>query len=208
METDTGSKKTKTTKKTKSSIPHIRPQERAPEIVLTAYDEEKDLYEIGLSGYLGQYVLLLFFPNGTPVCQTESVSFSEQIHKFGDRGCAVLGCTVASPQAILGLKHSHLNEGGVRGIKFPILCDEDGSVCRQWGMLDRHGDAHRGLVVLDRAHVVRHVSVHHRAVGRSVAESLDVVDACQENDSLELGMPISFPSEYPRGYTMNTTISG
>ncbi len=186
----------------------IKPQERAPDIALTAFDEERDLYECKLSNFLGQYVLLLFFPNGNPVCQSESVSFSHQIGKFVGRGCVVLGCTVASPTAILGLKHTTLEKGGVKGMRFPILCDEDGSICRQWGMVDRHGDAHRALVILDKEHYVRHVAVHHRTVARSVKECLDLIDAYKENDTLELGVPISWPCDMHKGYTMNPTVSG
>ena len=182
--------------KSREETPHptIKPRSRAPEIELTAYHEDNDLTEIKLSNFPGQYVLLLFFPNGTPVCQTESVAFSEKLNKFGERGCQVLGLTVASPQAILGLKKSSLEDGGVKGIKFPILCDEDGSVCRNYGMLDKRGNAMRAFVILDKAHVIRHVTIYDRTVGRSVKVCLDIIDSYQENDNLQLGMPISWPS--------------
>jgi len=176
----------------------IKPGAIAPSFSGMAYEEQNDLVQIKLDSYLGQYVILLFFPNGTPVCSTESVAFSEYMPKFIERGCVVIGCTVAKPQDIIGLKRTPLEEGGVKGVKFPIICDENAVICHAYGMLDDSGAARRGLLILGRNHDIKHVTVYDRQVGRCATVALNLLGSYQEVDRLSLGMPIEWPQKAQR----------
>jgi peroxiredoxin (alkyl hydroperoxide reductase subunit C) len=138
-------------------------------------------------------------PDATsPVCSTESVAFSEIMPKFQERGCVILGCTVAKPQDIITLKKTPLEEGGVKGIKFPIICDEEGVICLSYGMLEDNGVARRGLVILGRGHEIKHVSIYDRQVGRCANVTLSWLNAYQETDRLSMGMPIEWPDKAHR----------
>jgi len=171
----------------------IKPGSKAPEFVATAFDQQRDLIQLELANFQGQYVLLVFFPNGNPVCPTEWQAFSELLPKFHDRGCVVLACTVAKPESISRLKEQPVEQGGIMGVKFPILCDEDGTICSSYGVLDERGHSRRASIILDRSHQIQHVAIYDLKVGRSAKETLELLSAYQDADKLALGMPVAFP---------------
>ena len=171
-----------------------RPRSQVLPFTATAFDSRTgDLMEFKLIQHYGQYVVLLFFPHDTPVCSTESVAFSQLGHKFAERGCVLVGVTVAAPKDLLALKDIRVADGAIEGIDFPILCDSDMSVCKQFGLLNHEtGTADRATMILDRSHTVRHLAIYDIRVGRSSTNVLELVMAYQENDKLRLGMPISW----------------
>ncbi len=177
-------------RKSKGDSVGVKPRDQAPPIRLMSYNgsRSKVLDEIRLSDYLGRYVILLFFPNNTPTCHSEFESFSESVGWFADRSCTVLGLVVGSARDVLRLKQFKVD--------FSILCDEDGAVCRRYGMLDsKQGAAHRGLVILDKNHRVRHVALMHRSCSRSVRECIGIVDALVWQDRIEHGNHVAFPGD-------------
>src|SRR5262249_54667933 len=70
--------------------------------------------------------------------------------------------------------------GGLGGLRFPLAGDEDGAVCRAYGVfVPRQHVALRGLFIIDPNGVIQYQLVHNLSVGRRTDEILPVLDALQ-----------------------------
>lgn len=73
-----------------------------------------------------------------------------------------------------------LQQGGLGGLKYPLLADFNKTISRDYGvLLEDDGVALRGLFLIDPEGVVRHLSVNDLPVGRSVEETLRLLKAFQ-----------------------------
>jgi len=69
---------------------------------------------------------------------------------------------------------------GIAGLRFPLLSDKTGRIARAYGvLLEEEGVALRGLFIVDPAGVIQYAVTHNLNVGRSVAETLRVLEAIQ-----------------------------
>jgi serine/threonine protein kinase len=100
--------------------------------------------------------------------------------EFHDRGCDVLGIStdpIATHQRWLKASPA---EGGLGALNFPLASDEDGAVCRAYGMyLERQRVALRGLFLIDPNGVLQYQVVHSLTVGRNTEEVLRVLEGLQ-----------------------------
>ena len=72
------------------------------------------------------------------------------------------------------------DQGGLGGLDFPLAADEDGTVCRAYGVyLERQHAALRGLFLIDPNGVLQYQVVHSLTVGRNSEEVLRVLDGLQ-----------------------------
>lgn len=84
--------------------------------------------EVTLSGLRGSPVVLFFYPkDNTPGCTKESIAFSEHMQAFADAGAQVYGISKDS------LK-KHANFTAKHDLTVPLLSDEDGTVCEDYGV--------------------------------------------------------------------------
>jgi len=134
---------------------------------------------VTLSQYRGQYVVLFFWPlDFTFVCPTEIVAFNDALPKFQERNAVVLGCSVDSQYTHLAWQRAPRKDGGLGPIQFPMIADQTHSIARDYGvLLEDGGVALRGLFLLDKHGVVRHILINDLPLGRSVDEALRMVDA-------------------------------
>ncbi len=154
-------------------------QKEAPDFTATAVVNE-EFKQIKLSDYRGKYTVLFFYPlNFTFVCPTEIVAFSDRIEDFHKRGAEVIGASVDSQYSHLAWIQSPRSKGGLGGLKYPLVSDITKQISREYGVLLDGGIALRGLFLIDKAGVVRHVTVNDLPIGRSVDEALRVLDALQ-----------------------------
>jgi serine/threonine protein kinase len=71
-------------------------------------------------------------------------------------------------------------QGGLGGLNFPLAADEDGAVCRAYGVYaERQHLALRGLFLIDPNGVLQYQVVHSLTVGRSTEEILRVLEGLQ-----------------------------
>lgn len=70
----------------------------APNFHGVAYcPKHKHFENISLEKYKNKYLLLFFYPlDFTFVCPTEIIQFSNNVKKFNDLNCEILGCSVDS----------------------------------------------------------------------------------------------------------------
>jgi len=87
-------------------------------------------------------VLLVFYPgDDTPVCTKQLCNYRDHMDVFSDLGVAVLGI---NPQG----EASHAAFAKKHTLPFPLLSDQGGAVCRQYGALNFLGMAKRALVLV------------------------------------------------------------
>ena len=71
-------------------------------------------------------------------------------------------------------------DGGLMGLKFPLLEDQGADIARAYGVTDPSGKkALRAFFVIDPEGVIQHATVNALNIGRSVDEMLRVVQAAQ-----------------------------
>ena len=71
-------------------------------------------------------------------------------------------------------------QGGLGGLNFPLAGDEDGAVCRAYGVyVERQHVALRGLFLIDPNGVLQYQVVHSLSVGRNTEEVLRVLEGLQ-----------------------------
>ena len=154
-------------------------QKPAPAFAGTAVVDE-EFKDIKLADYAGKYLILFFYPlDWTFVCPTEIVAFSDRIADFQKRGCEVVGVSVDSQFSHLQWIKTPRAQGGLGGLKYPLLADLSKKVSADYGVLLDGGVALRGLFLIDTKGLVRHITINDLPLGRSVDEAIRVLDALQ-----------------------------
>jgi peroxiredoxin 1 len=76
-------------------------------------------------------------------------------------------------------------EGGLGNIQYPLLADKSMAVSRAYNVLDEEsGIPFRGLFIIDDKQVLRQITVNDLPVGRSVDETLRLVQAFKFTDEV------------------------
>ncbi len=137
--------------------------------------------EVKLSSYRGQHVVLFFWPlDFTFVCPTEIVAFSDRMSDFADRKTQLLGVSVDSHFTHLAWQNVPREKGGLGKINYPMVADQTHKISRSYGvLLEDKGLALRGLFLIDKEGLIRHMVVNDLPLGRSVDEAIRMVDALQ-----------------------------
>ena len=138
------------------------------------------LGELALSDYRGKWVVLFFYPlDFTFVCPTELIAFSDRRREFDALGAQLIAASVDSAYTHLAWWNTPRSEGGIGELEIPILADLNKQVARDYGVLLDEGVALRGLFLIDPEGVVRHITINDLPIGRSVDETLRVLQAAQ-----------------------------
>lgn len=149
----------------------------APDFTATAVVNE-DFKTVKLSDYRGKYVVLFFYPlDFTFVCPTEIIAFSDKIEEFRKRGAEVLGCSIDSQFSHLAWIRTPRAEGGLGGLKYPLLADLTKDISRNYGVLTDGGIALRGTFLIDKNGILRHALVNDLPLGRNIDEAIRMIDA-------------------------------
>ncbi len=137
-------------------------------------------------------VVFFFYPlDFTFVCPTELIAFQRQIDDFKKRNVEVIACSIDSEFSHWAWLNTEQNDGGIKGVKYPIVSDLDKTIAESFGVLAGEYDydetgkmifdgapvAYRGLFLIDKTGIVRHAVVNDLSLGRSVDEALRIVDA-------------------------------
>lgn len=152
---------------------------KAPEIILKAVEKGKIVDRFMLSSLGGKYVVLLFYPlDFTFVCPTELHAFQDKLKEFEARHTRLIACSVDSHFSHLAWLNIPRNQGGIKGVEYPLLSDVNKEASRAYGVLkEDEGIAYRGLFLIDCGGIVRHQVINDLPLGRSVDEALRMIDA-------------------------------
>jgi len=153
---------------------------KAPEFALEGVLNGKFL-TYRLSDYKGKWVVLFFYPlDFTFVCPTEILAFSDRLAEFKKVDAEVFGASVDSKFSHLAWTEKPREEGGIKSLAYPLLEDLKKELAEEYGVLDEAGAvALRGLFLIDPDGIVQHATVNNLGVGRSVDETLRVLQAFQ-----------------------------
>ena len=113
------------------------------------------------------------------MCPTELHAFEEKLSEFHKRHVEVIGCSVDSKFSHLAWLNTPKEQGGIKGVTYPIISDLQGKIAQAYDVLNEGGIAYRGLFLIDRTGIDRHQVVNDLPLGRNVEEALRVVDALQ-----------------------------
>ena len=148
-----------------------------------------------LEQFLGKkYVVFFFYPaDFTFVCPTELLAFQSRMNEFEERNVAVVACSVDSKHSHWKWLQTELKQGGIMGVKYPLVADLSKTIAENYDVLagnnqySDEGDvsfkgdprSYRGLFLIDMKGVVRHQTINDMPLGRSISETLRMVDALQ-----------------------------
>ncbi|MBU2566024.1 peroxiredoxin [Patescibacteria group bacterium] len=135
--------------------------------------------KISLSDYKGKWLVFFFYPRDfTFVCPTELRGFGEKEQAFKDLGAEVLAVSTDSEWS-----HKAWFERDLPEVKYPVLADTTQKLARDYDVLEESdGSAHRGLFIIDPDGVVQYALISAGSVGRSVDETLRVLEALQTGE--------------------------
>jgi peroxiredoxin (alkyl hydroperoxide reductase subunit C) len=153
---------------------------KAPDFALEGVLNGK-FHTYRLSDYKGKWVVLFFYPlDFTFVCPTEILAFSDRVGEFRKINAEVLGASVDSKYSHLAWTEKPRETGGIKGLAYPLLEDLGKELAEEYGVLAEDGKiALRGLFIIDPDGIVQHVTINNTSVGRSVDETLRVLQAFQ-----------------------------
>ncbi|WP_017296186.1 peroxiredoxin [Geminocystis herdmanii] len=158
----------------------IQVGQTAPDFIATAVIDQ-EFKVLKLSDYLGQYVVLFFYPlDFTFVCPTEIIAFSDRHEEFKALDTEILGVSVDSEFAHLAWIQTERKQGGIGDINYPLISDLKKEISNTYNVLEPSaGVALRGLFIIDRDGIIQHTTINNLSFGRSVDETLRVLKAIQ-----------------------------
>jgi len=139
---------------------------------------------VKLSDYKGKWLVMFFYPlDFTFVCPTEIIAFSEATERFRAVGAEVLGISIDSKFVHRAWIKTPRDKNGLGELNFPLASDLTKEVSRKYGvLLEDKGIALRGLFIIDPKGTMQYSVVHNLGVGRSVDETLRVLQAFQTGE--------------------------
>jgi len=149
------------------------PTFKAPAVV------KNELGEVDLASYKGKYVVLLFYPaDFTFVCPTEILAYSERADEIRKAGAEVIGISCDSVNTHLAYVKTDQKAGGLGPVNIPLVADKTLSIARSYGVLkESDGISFRGLFIIDGEGKIRQITVNDLPVGRSVDETIRLLQA-------------------------------
>jgi len=150
----------------------------APDFKAEAY-VDGGFKEISLSQFKGKKVVLFFYPlDFTFVCPTEILAFADAMEEFKKRDTAVLGVSVDSKFTHHAWANTAREDGGIKGVNYPLISDLNKQIARDYGvLLEDSGIALRGLFIINKDGILKHSTINHLDLGRSIDEVLRLLDA-------------------------------
>lgn len=136
---------------------------------------------VKLSDYAGKWLILLFYPlDFTFVCPTELTAFSDRIDEINGVGAEVIGISTDSVYSHRAWLNTPRDKNGIEGLKYPLASDVGGKLARKYNILVEDANiALRGLFIIDPDGVLKYSVVHDLNIGRSVDETLRVLQGLQ-----------------------------
>ena len=154
----------------------------APDFDLPSTKNIETLKEnVKLSDYKGKWLILMFYPlDFTALCPTEITAFSDRLEEINGLGAEVLGVSCDSVYAHRAWINTPREQNGVEGLKYPLASDAGGRLATKYNILvDQANIALRGLYIINPEGVLQYSVVHALNIGRSVDETLRVLQGLQ-----------------------------
>ncbi|WP_185873523.1 peroxiredoxin [Blattabacterium cuenoti] len=143
-----------------------------------------------------KYVILFFYPkNFTFVCPTEIYAFQKLLPDFEKRNTQVVAVSTDTEYSHFTWLKMKKKDGGINGVTYPIVSDINKTISYNYGVLSGYWNcdcnnnlvkidggelvAYRGLFLIDKKSIIRHILINDLPLGRNVIESIRIIDALQ-----------------------------
>jgi peroxiredoxin 2/4 len=150
----------------------LKPGDKAPAFDL-ASAVDGSTGRVSLGGLRTEMVVVFFYPRDFSfICPTEVIGFHHHREDFAKASAGIVGISVDDVE-------SHLRWAKeLGGISYPLAADAKGEVARLYGVFDdKEQVAMRATFILNRERTVAYAVATQINVGRSVSETLRVVQA-------------------------------
>lgn len=147
---------------------------------IVSYQKGKaEFTKTSLKDYKGKWLVFFFYPRDfTFICPTELRGFAKMKEDFTKLNCEVLACSTDSEWS-----HKNWFEKDLPEVDYPILADTTQKVARDYDVLNEDdGSAERGTFIIDPEGILRYALISAGSVGRSVKETLRVLEALQTGE--------------------------
>jgi len=146
--------------------------------------QNNEFKKVNLDDYKGRWVVLFFYPaDFTFICPTELGSLADAYPQFQELNTEILS---VSTDTTFVHKAWWDNSETIRKIKFPMVADPTGKICRSYQTyIPEEGLSLRGTFVIDPDGILKAFELHDNSIGRSIPELIRKIKAAQfvkEND--------------------------
>ncbi len=155
----------------------IRINQTIPELEFEAYHNNQ-INKIKLQDQKGKWLILVFYPaDFTFVCPTELGEYADLYPEFQKEGAQVLS---VSTDTVFTHKAWHDKSQTINKIKFPMLADPTGKLCRQFGTyIKEEGLSLRGTFIIDPEGKLMSIEINNNDIGRNANETLRKLKAAK-----------------------------
>lgn len=155
----------------------------APDFTAPVYDPATGSLDgtVSLSDYKGSWLVFFWYPmDFTFVCPTEITALADRADEFEAIGAKILGASTDSIHSHKAWANTPREKNGIAGVSYPILSDMLHDISKEYGVfIDSLGVALRGLFIIDPEGKLRYSVINDLNIGRSVDETLRVLQALQ-----------------------------
>lgn len=153
----------------------IKIGEKVPDLTLEAFHNDK-IKKIKLSDYKGKWLILIFYPaDFTFICPTELEEAANLYNEFRELGAEILS---VSTDTVFVHKAWHDHSPSIKKIKFPMVADPAGKLCREFGtLIEDEGLSLRASFIIDPDGILKAFEMHDNSIGRSMEEVLRKLEA-------------------------------
>jgi alkyl hydroperoxide reductase subunit AhpC len=157
----------------------IHLNQKAPAFAGAIAYQSGEFKKISLSDYAGKWLVLFFYPRDfTFVCPTEIKAFAQHEEDFKKLNASIVAASTDSEWS-----HKAWFEQDLPQVAYPIIADTAHTVSRDYDVLNAEdGSAERGLFIVDPEQNIRYALISAGSVGRSVTETLRVLEALQTGE--------------------------
>jgi peroxiredoxin (alkyl hydroperoxide reductase subunit C) len=141
-----------------------------PDFELKAFHEDT-IKDIKFSDYKGKWLVLIFYPaDFTFICPTELEEAAINYAEFKDVNAEILS---VSTDYHFVHKAWHDSSPAISKVKFPMLADPTGKLCREFGTYkEEEGISYRGTFIIDPDGILKVIELHDTPIGRNIKEIL------------------------------------
>lgn len=153
----------------------VKVGEKAPTFSAKAYMNGQ-ITKLSSADFKKKWIVLFFYPRDfTFVCPTELKGFANAENEFKKNNAVLVSCSTDSE-----FSHKAWFERDLAMVKYPILADTNHAISRAYDVLvEETGEALRGTFIIDPDGVLQYSVVSNMNVGRSIDETLRVLQALQ-----------------------------
>ena len=148
---------------------------RVAEFEFEAYHNDI-IKKIKFSDYLGKWLVLIFYPaDFTFVCPTELEDAANLYEDFKNLNAEILSISTDTTYVH---KAWHDTSPAISKIKFPMVSDHSGRLCREFGTyIEDKGLSVRASFIIDPDGIVKAFEMNDNSIGRSAEELLRKLQA-------------------------------